>query len=380
MQTRLRENGSVMAADESFHAFADGLPQLAWMADRTGSAYWHNRRWHEYTGASAGASRGWGWLQFVHPDHAERVETGLRSAIAAGDDWDDTFPLRGADGSPQWFLSRAVPLRDDRGVIVQWCGTGTDITGRVRVEDELRAAARRQNALLAWLGHELRNPLTPILASAHLLKMIGPSDPAVRMARDTIVRQALHLSNLVDDLLDAGRLSFGKLRLRRTPLELTPLITQAIEACHSEIERRQHRLEVNLAPVPVIVDVDPTRIVQMISNLLNNAAKYMRNGGTIRVVTELEGALAVVRVRDQGIGIAPDVVSRVFDPYVQVGVGPLHTQGLGIGLALVKSIAEGHGGTAEARSDGLECGSEFIIRLPLHSSSAPGVADRQLLA
>jgi len=343
------------------------------MADRTGAVYWQNRRWYEYTGASAGASRGWGWLQFVQPDHAERVETGLRSAIAAGKDWEDTFPLRGADGSPQWFLCRAVPLRDDRGAIVQWGGTSTNITGRVRVEDDLRAAARRKDALLAWLGHELRNPLTPILTSAHLLTMIGPSDPAARTARETIVRQALHLSNLVDDLLDAGRLSFGKLRLRRTLVELTPLIAQAVEACQSEIERRQHRLEVNVAPVSVILDADPTRIVQMVSNLLNNAAKYMRNGGTIRVVTEVEGELAVVRVRDEGIGIAPDVLSRVFDPYVQVGVGPLHTQGLGIGLALVKSIAEGHEGTAEARSDGLEHGSEFIIRLPLKGSGALGV-------
>jgi PAS domain S-box-containing protein len=372
MQSRLRESGSVMATDESLHTFAENLPQLAWMADRTGSVYWHNRRWHEYTGASARASRGWSWLQFVQPDHAERVETGLRSAIAAGIDWEDTFLLRGADGAPQWFLSRAVPLRDDRGAIVQWCGTSTNVTGRVRVEDDLRAAARRKDALLAWLGHELRNPLTPILTSAHLLTMLGPSDPAARTARETIVRQALHLSNLVDDLLDAGRLSFGKLRLRRTPLELTPLIAQAIEACHGEIERRQHRLEVNLAPVRVIIDADPTRIVQLVSNLLNNAAKYMRNGGTIRVVTELEGELVVVRVRDEGIGIAPDVLWRVFDPYVQVGVGPLHTQGLGIGLALVKSIAEGHGGTAEARSEGPERGSEFIVHLPVTNSEAVG--------
>ena len=141
-------------------------------------------------------------------------------------------------------------------------------------------AARLKDTLLAWLGHELRNPLTPILASAHLLTMVGPSDPALQTARDTIVRQALHLSNLIDDLLDAGRLSFGKLRLRRMPVELAPLIAQAVEACQSEIERRQHRLDVTLVAAPGdYLDADPTRIVQMVSNLLNNAAKYMRNGG-----------------------------------------------------------------------------------------------------
>jgi PAS domain S-box-containing protein len=360
-----RRHASVAAPDGAFHLFAESLPQLAWMADRTGSAYWHNRRWHEYTGARVGASRGWGWLQFVHPDHAEPVEMDLRRSLVAGEEWEGTFPLRAADGTHRWFLSRAVPLHDDRGAIVRWYGTSTDITGQVRAKEDLREAARRKDTLLAWVGHELRNPLTPILASAHLLTKVGPSDPVLQAARATIVRQAVHLSSLIDDLLDAGRLSFGKLRLRRTRVELTPLIEQAVETCRSEIDRRGHRLAVALGERPLILNGDPTRLVQMVSNLLSNAAKYTPNGGAIWVITEQQGECAVVRVRDEGIGIAPDVVSRVFDPYVQVGEGPLHTQGLGIGLALVRSIAEGHGGTAEARSEGLGRGSEFIVRLPL---------------
>jgi signal transduction histidine kinase len=293
------------------------------------------------------------------------VEARFREALTGGHDWEDTFPLLGADGAYKWFLSQAVPRRDDRGFVVHWYGTHTDVARRIRIEDDLREGARRKEALLAWLGHELRNPITPILTSAHLLTMVGPGDPALQAARETIVRQALQLSNLVDDLLDAGRLSFGKLRLRRSLVELTPLITQAVEECQNDIERRQHRLSLSLEPQPLFLDADPTRIVQMISNLLNNAAKYTPNRGVIAVSSERTGELAVVRVRDEGIGIASDVLARVFDPYVQVGVGPLHTQGLGIGLALVKSIAEAHGGTAEARSEGLERGSEFIIRLPL---------------
>ena len=344
---------------------ADNLPQLGWIADSEGSVYWLNRRWHEYTGADADASRGWAWFQLVRPDHADRAEAGLRDSVAAGEGWEDTFPLRRADGTYRWFLSRALPIRDNCGAIVRWCGTHTDITERIGVEEELRAVARRRDALFAWLGHELRNPITPILTSAHLLTMVGPSDPALQRARETIVRQAMQLSNLVDDLLDAGRLSFGKLRLRREQVELTPLIGQAIEECQNEVARRHHQLEVNLAPLPMVLEADPTRIIQLMSNLLNNAAKYMRNGGVIRVDTELEGTLAVVRVRDEGIGIAPEAMPRVFDPYVQVGVGPLHTQGLGIGLALVKSIAEEHGGMVEARSEGLDRGSEFVVRLPV---------------
>jgi signal transduction histidine kinase len=194
--------------------------------------------------------------------------------------------------------------------------------------------------------------------------MMGPGDPNLQKARDTIVRQTLQLSNLIDELLDAGRISFGKLRLRTAQVELTPLIEQAVEACREEIDRRDHRLDLMLVQHPVFLDADATRIVQMISNLLTNAAKYTPGCGLIRLITELQADFVVVRVRDEGIGIAPEVLSRVFDPYVQVGAGAMHTQGLGIGLALVKSIAEGHGGTVEARSDGLGRGSEFIVRLP----------------
>jgi PAS domain S-box-containing protein len=357
---------TVMSAQPCLQEFADSLPQLAWIADGAGSIYWHNRRWFEYTGE---VSQGWRWVQLIQAEHAERVATQFRAAVSAGEDWEDTFPLRRMDGGYRWFLFRAVPIRDDSRAIARWYGAGTDVTKQIRVEDELRKAAGRKDTVLAWLGHELRNPLTPILTSAHLLTMMGPDDPNLQKARDTIVRQTLQLSNLIGDLLDAGRISFGKLRLRTAQVELTPLIAQAVEACRDEIDRRDHRLELMLMQDPVFLDADGTRIVQMISNLLTNAAKYMTNGGAIRLITEVQGDFAVVRVRDHGIGIAPDVLSRVFDPYVQVGVGPMHTQGLGIGLALVKSIAEGHGGAVEARSEGLERGSEFIVNLPRRDRS-----------
>jgi PAS domain S-box-containing protein len=356
---------SVRVDTDERQTFADNLAQLGWIADPEGNVYWHNQRWHEYTGADAAASRAWTWLQWVRPDQADRAEAGLREAVAAGQEWEDTVPLRRVDGAYRWFLSRALPIRDDCGAIIKWCGTHTDITERIGVEEDLRVEARRKDALIAWLGHELRNPIAPILTSAQLLTMVGPRDPALQTARETIVRQAMQLSNLVDDLLDAGRLSFGKLRLRREQVELASLLAQAVEECQSEVERRNHRIEVTLAPIPVVLDGDPTRIIQMISNLLNNASKYMPNGGVIRVATELEGEFVAVRVRDEGIGIAPEAMPRIFDPYVQVGVGPLHTQGLGIGLALVKSIAEGHGGMVEARSEGLDRGSEFVVRLPV---------------
>jgi len=348
----------------SLQTLADNLPQLAWMSDSTGAVVWLNRRWCAFTGIPSETLLGWGWLELAHPEHSARVLANLRRAVAAGDEWEDTFPLRGADGGYRWFLSRAVAVRGDSGA-ARWYGTSTDISARISVEDELRQAARRKDALLAWLGHELRNPLTPILTAAHLLTLLEAGDPRVQSAKDTIARQSVQLSNLVDNLLDAGRMALGKLRLRTTTVELTPLIMQAVEACQGDIARRRHRLDLSLPQRPVFLEADGTRVVQLVSNLLNNAAKYMHDGGAIRLAIAVEPESVVIRVRDEGIGIAADVLSRVCDPYVQVGAGPLHAHGLGIGLALVKAIAEAHGGSVEVRSAGRDRGSEFIVCLPL---------------
>jgi PAS domain S-box-containing protein len=354
-----------LSGDEvPFQTLADNLPHLAWVADGTGAIVWHNRRWFEYTLAPIEDSLGWAWLKLVHPEHAERVTAGWRRSCATGEPWEDTFPLRGANGAYRWFITRAVPVREVDAV-TNWCGTSTDINTLIDSENAVRVAARRKDALLAWLGHELRNPLSPILTAAHLLTLLEPGDLRLKTATDTITRQTLQLSNLVDNLLDAGRISLGKLRIRKARLELMPLIWQAVESCHVDIERRRHRLEMSLPQHAVFVDADGTRIVQLMSNLLNNAAKYMHDGGAILIGIEVQAESVRICVRDQGIGIAADLLSRVFDPYVQVGAGPLHTQGLGIGLALVKAIAEAHGGTVEARSDGPNKGSEFVVCLPL---------------
>jgi PAS domain S-box-containing protein len=369
MQPRSERNAVIRDAD-GFRTLADNLPQLVWMSDSSGAVVWLNRRWFEYTGAATESSLGGGWLELVHPEHSARVLNTFHRAIADGGDWEDTFPLRGADGAYRWFLSRAIAVRGHSGAVVRWYGTSTDVTARVAVEEELRHTARRTDTLLAWLGHELRNPLTPILTAAHLLTLLAPGDPRVQTAKDTITRQTMQLANLVDNLLDTGRIALGKLRLRTSQAELTALVTQAVEACQADISRRHHRLHLSLPQRPFVLEADGTRIVQLISNLLNNAAKYMHDGGVIRLAIDVDGKGIAIRVRDEGIGIAADVLPRVFDPYVQAGTGPLHAQGFGIGLALVKAIAEAHGGTVEARSDGRDRGSEFIVRLPLANPAA----------
>jgi signal transduction histidine kinase len=240
------------------------------------------------------------------------------------------------------------------------------VTEQRRSEEALRAADRSKDEFLAVLSHELRNPIAPILTAVKLLQAKGPADPTLQRLGETILRQALQLSKLVDDLLDVGRVMNGKLRLEKGVTDLTAILKQAIEASLPAIERRHHVLHVALPESPVVVDVDAARIVQVVSNLLHNAAKYMKEGGRVELTAAAEEGRAVIRVRDEGVGIAPEMLDRIFDAFVQVDSSTHRAQGgLGIGLALVKALVDLHGGTVQARSEGIGKGSEFTVRLPV---------------
>jgi PAS domain S-box-containing protein len=251
-------------SEERFRALADNMSQLAWMADDGGSIFWYNRRWLEYTGETLDEMRGWGWQKVHHPDHVDAVVEKIRRCFETGQTWEDTFPLRGADGTYRWFLSRAVPIRDEHGRIVRWFGTNTDITEQRRTEEALIAADRSKDEFLAVLCHELRNPIAPIAIAVKLLELKGPPDAALQKLRDTILRQTLQLSKLVEDLLDVGRIINGKLRLDRTPTDLRPIVMQGIETCSPLVERRRHTLKVLVRDTPVVVDIDSARMVQVV--------------------------------------------------------------------------------------------------------------------
>jgi signal transduction histidine kinase/ActR/RegA family two-component response regulator len=232
--------------------------------------------------------------------------------------------------------------------------------------DAMEEADRIKNEFLAMLAHELRNPLAPIHHALQIMRLTGGRGKAVKSAHEMMERQVGQMTRLVDDLLDVSRISRGKIELRKCLVDLASVVNQAVEAARPSITSMHHELTVLLPPQPIHVDADPARLAQVVGNLLNNACKFTTKGGRIRLTAGREGDQAVVRVQDSGIGIATDQLSRIFDMFTQVDASLERSQsGLGVGLPLVKSLLELHGGTVEAHSAGLGQGSEFTVRLPL---------------
>jgi signal transduction histidine kinase len=247
-----------------------------------------------------------------------------------------------------------------------------EVTRRKGLEEELQrraaelaAADRRKDEFLAVLSHELRGPLATIRNAVQVLRQLGPADPRLVEARDLVDRQVKHLGRLVDDLLDVSRVTRGKVTLHREPLDLAATLAAAAEAARPALEARGHRLEVSPPPGPLRVEADPTRLAQVLGNLLTNAAKYTPDGGVVRLSAARAGGEAVLRVRDSGAGIAADLLPHVFELFAQGQHPPGRSEGgLGIGLAVVKALADLHGGRVEAHSGGPGQGSEFVVYLP----------------
>jgi PAS domain S-box-containing protein len=264
------------------------------------------------------------------------------------------------------------PIRDPSGRIVGAAKIARDITEQKRAQEALREADRRKDEFLAMLAHELRNPLAPIRTAVEILKVRGPTDAHSHWARDVIDRQVGHLTRLVDDLLDVSRITRGKVQLLRQPLELAAAVARAVETSRPLIDGRGHQLIVSLPPEPVSLDGDLTRLAQVLANLLNNAAKYTPEGGRIELTVERNGQEAVLRVRDSGMGIPAEMLPKVFDLFTQGERALDRAQGgLGIGLTLVRSLVELHGGSVSALSEGPDRGSEFVVRLPLLQAQGP---------
>jgi PAS domain S-box-containing protein len=301
---------------------------------------------------------------------ADDATIALDAAAAAGPAGTLSVPLRGRGGHA---LGTLCLTRDDRPfeaedavVLEQLARLAAVALENARLYEELREGDRRKDEFLAMLAHELRNPLAPIRNALRILQF-GTDVAAADRARAMIERQVGQMVRLVDDLLDVSRISRGKLTLRRERVELARVIEAALETSRPSIAAGGHELEIALPDEPLWVDGDATRLAQIFLNLLNNAAKYTRSPGRIRLVAERAGDGVAVHVRDTGIGIARDMLPRVFDMFMQVDErSPDRGEsGLGIGLTLVKQLVEMHDGTVEARSDGPGTGSEFVVRLPL---------------
>ena len=245
-------------------------------------------------------------------------------------------------------------------------GTVADISERKQTERVLRDEGRRKDEFLAMLGHELRNPLAPIRNAVQIIRLAGGQSPALEQAGEMVERQVQHMTRLVDDLLDVSRVSRGKIELRKEKVNLASIIARAVENARPIIDAHNHELILNLLPPPIHLEGDPTRLVEVLGNLLTNAAKYTDSGGRIYLTAERSGDRVLLRVRDTGIGIRPDVLPHIFDLFVQADRAiDRSAGGLGIGLTLVRSLVELHGGTVTAASEGLGQGSEFSVSLPV---------------
>lgn len=279
----------------------------------------------------------------------------------------------------RWLQVAVDPVRNHDDQIKGALCIISDITDRMGMEaelrqraDELAAADQRKDEFLAMLAHELRNPLAPILNSLEEIRLNKPSDLAIGQALDVAGRQVRHMSRLLDDLLDVARFTRGKIQLRKEPVNLAALVPLAVETARPLIEANGQELTVTLPSRSVRLEGDPTRLAQVVGNLLNNASKYSEPGGKITLSLEREGGEGVLRVHDTGIGMTAEMLPRVFDLFSQADLSLDRSQGgLGIGLTLVRSLVEMHGGTIVASSPGLGHGSEFVVRLPILPEVAP---------
>ncbi len=244
-----------------------------------------------------------------------------------------------------------------------------------QVNDRLREADRRKDEFLATLAHELRNPLAPIRAAAYVLKKLDSDDPRLVHAREVIERQTAHMTRLIDDLLELSRITQGKIELQRDSESLTSVIASVAETVQPAMQAREHQFIVRLPEDPLPIVADRIRIAQAIFNVIENAAKYTGPGGHVEVRASREGSHALITVQDNGIGIAPNMVSRIFEMFVQADDDGRRAQGgLGIGLALSRKLIEMHGGTIGVSSRGMGHGAEFTIRLPLSEATLPQAA------
>lgn len=277
------------------------------------------------------------------------------------------------DGRPVYLSVAISPLRDANGAVIGISRVVRDISNSKRMQEELKAFAaglaetdRRKNEFLAILAHELRNPLAPLRNALQILHQADPCMPADRAAIDMMERQMAQMVRLVDELLDVSRVSRGKIELRKGQVELTSLIHHAADAARGECDAMRQELIVSVPPEPMFVDGDPVRLLQVIGNLLSNASKFTEGGGRIELRLERDGSDALVRVRDNGIGITEAQLPRIFDMFAQADNSLERIRsGLGIGLTLVKTLVEMHRGSVTVHSAGAGHGSEFVVRLPI---------------
>ncbi|SNS88695.1 PAS domain S-box-containing protein [Noviherbaspirillum humi] len=366
---------ALKTSEARLQSLINTIPQLIWSVSPKGKPTYFNQQWYAFTGMPDGALNGW---DAVHPEDREPNLAQWKISVVQGTTYEVKNRLRHHSGEYRWTLVRAVPVRDEAGRITEWIGSNTDIHAQELASEALNEIDVRKTEFLAMLAHELRNPLAPISASAELLSLRARGDPPLVNASAIISRQVEHIVRLVEDLLDTSRVTRGLVRLDRRPLDIKQVIADAVEQVRPAIERRKHGLTLDLGADPVYVFGDHNRLIQVVVNLLDNAAKYTPDGGRVSVTIDADADEVSLCVADSGIGMAPELVQHVFDLFFQ-GERPLDRAqgGLGIGLSIVKSLTELHGGRIAASSPGPGQGSQFRLTLPRRSSIEAPEATRQ---
>jgi PAS domain S-box-containing protein len=395
---------AVHRADERFHAVAETAPEAIVTADSAGRIVYLNATTERVFGYPAKEAIGRPLALFIPEQIPEGHARGLEEGLATGETRvvGQTAELTGRHRNGTEFPVEMSLAAWRAGPEIFFTVILHDITERKRAEEErrrqaglaevnrqlkkevaerrraekaLKEADRRKDEFLAMLAHELRNPLAPIRSAVGLMHLAGTGDSQLAWCRDVIDRQVAHLSRLVDDLLDVSRLTRGKIHLREEAVDLAAVVSQAVETVRPLMQERGHALTVVLPQEPISFRGDATRLAQVFGNLLHNAAKYSADGGRIALTAAREDGQVVVRVRDNGMGIARDVLPHIFEPFAQGDRALDRAQGgLGIGLTLVRRLVEMHGGTVAAHSDGPGLGSEFVVRLPAEPAAPPEAA------
>ena len=364
------------ASERRFRTLAEATSDIVWRTDPQGRARTDSPSWRAFTGQSVETwmeSRSW---EAIHPDDRGTATSAWETAIRTRRAYATEYRLRRADGVYVPMAVRGAPVLDERGEVLEWIGANQDISARIAQEDErdrllrseqasraeAEAASRSKDEFLAMLGHELRNPLAPIVTALQLMKLRG--ETGASRERAIVERQVLHMVRLVEDLLDVSRITRGKVELRRERLDLREVISRAVETASPLFEQKRQQLSLRVDP-GVAVDGDLLRLSQVFGNLLNNAAKFTPDGGRLVVTATGDGSQATVTVEDDGEGISPELLPRIFDLFIQGAQSIDRAQGgLGIGLTIVQRLVEAHDGTVSVRSPGRGQGTVVTVRLP----------------
>lgn len=365
---RYEETGSAEAPiTRSVEMLADTLPQMVWITRPDGYHKYYNRYWFEYTGLTYEEAKGTGWNILLHPDDVERSVQRWTRSLQTGEAYEVEYRFRRAsDGAYRWFLGRALPRLDEDGTIIEWFGTCTDIHDQKSAQEAMRIANVSKDQFLAMLSHELRTPLNAILGWTQLMTMDELGAPERARALDAIERNAKLQAQLIEDILDASRITNDKLSIEKAPLHAHEIVDAALATAAPLAAKKDITLDVADVDHAVWIEGDAARFHQIVSNLLANAIKFTPRGGRVSLRFVREDSRATLEVTDTGQGIDPEFLPHVFERFRQADSRSTRGHGgLGLGLTIVKSLVELHGGDVEARSDGPGQGATFRVRLPV---------------